>query len=137
MPILNFRLSIATKPKPKLSYISKKIVYGTVINDNGVYKVSVTIKETPKTLEFTSDSYDLKDRKTVFLKKKGKHGFVRIIRDEYKAKFYPGVSERYIPFVEHWVVKGWIVKSEGILMFRFKDLVTIEGYNVFTNEEEE
>lgn len=137
------------QPKKKASsgpkWESNKIQRGVVIEeDNGDFKVKVEVVDEKGTkqeliLPFTPDSYELKDKLSVFTRTKDKHGRrTRIIRDVWHAKFHPGLPEQYIPFAKNWIVKGYIVKEGLTKMFDFKDLVGIQGYtmDVFHDEDE-
>jgi hypothetical protein len=42
----------------------------------------------------------------------------------------PGLPEQYIPFAPNWIVKGYIVKDNGIQKFDFKSLVGVDGYTM-------
>ena len=143
IPLTGLKLAIVSKPKKtNVSVrVSNKIIYGTVINENGVYKVSIDIDKDgikkEEILDFTPESFNIVDRTTVFLRHKDEHGNnVRIIRSDWKAKFFPGTSETYIPFTENWIIKGYIVKRGLIKLFEFKDLVSIEGYNINVSHDE-
>lgn len=133
--LTNLRV-VVIQPKPKHTSSTKvsKLLHGTVIEEDGVYKVCVDYdKDGSKSeiLEFTDKSFDLVGRKDVFTREKDKYGnTVRIVRDTWKSKFFPGSREKYVPFAKNWIVKGYIVKEGLIKKFEFKDLVNIEGYNV-------
>lgn len=121
-----------------------KITQGIVFEDkDGILKVSIDKDgngtEEELILEFTEKSYDLTGRVNVFTRKLNERGHrVRIIRDSFRCKIMPGLSEQYTPFAPNWVVKGYIVKEGLIKKFDFKDLVGIDGYmmNVFHSDEE-
>ena len=67
-----------------------------------------------------------------------KHGRrIRYIRSEANAKFIPGDPKRYIPFAPNWIVKGHIARENGILKFDFDNIITIKGYDIFINDEDE
>ena len=134
-----FKLKIAEPKKQKTSsdgYIRVgKLVCGVVVETYGTWKVRIeTEKRGVKVqtmFDFTPRSYDLEGRQTVFLRKRDETGRIcRIIKDPLKAKFFPGLTEQYVPFANNWVVKGYIVKEGAIKLFDFKDLVGINGYTV-------
>ena len=140
---LSLKISVPkSKPIPKPSVkIEAKNKRGYVILENEEYKVSL-INESDGIhsrviLPFTENSYDLKGRKNVFTRIKDEFGRrTRYIRSEEKAKFHYGDSNRYIPFAPNWIVKGNIIKDNGVLKFDFIDLITIDGYdNVIYNYE--
>lgn len=110
------------------SISSRKIVYGTVINDNGILKVEIEDKNL--TIPFTPESYELENRRIVFKKELENNRRVCIVRDASHAKYMPGLPEQYIPFAEHWLVKGTIVKQGLVPLFNFKELVSIDGYEM-------
>ena len=137
---LHIKLAVVPKEKKTNVRISNKIVYGTVIKENGVYKVSINVNKDntnkKEILDFTPNSFDVVGKTSVFLKEKDEHGNnVRIIRSEWDAKFHPGTSDKYVPFAENWIVKGYIVKNGIIRLFDFKDLVGIDGYIMMPNDE--
>lgn len=114
--------------------VSNKLIYGTVIKDGEVYKVSIDKDENgekEEILDFTPESFNIEGRSIVFLKKKDSNRTVRVIRDEWKAKFHPGDTEKYIPFAEKWIVKGYVVKQGFINLFDFKELVSLKGYEIY------
>ena len=128
-------------PKPKIKHKTSiikigKITKGTVFQDeNGVFKISIATKaDEPNpdllVLEFTDKSYDLTGVKDVFLRKNTR---IRIIRNEYDCKFFPGLTEQYVPFAPNWLVKGYIVRDNGKMKFDFEGLIGINGYDIFVN----
>lgn len=133
-------------PIPKVRHnsgfrrVNNKIVYGTVIEpEDGIFKVSIENKDSAneEILDFTLDSFDVKNRLTVFIKQKDKNGKrTRVIRDEWKARAHPGSTEHYIPFNKNWIVKGYIVKDGYIRLFEFKELVGINGHVIKVYEDE-
>lgn len=143
----SLRLKVSV-PKPKrkqnegIVRTTNKIVRGTVsIDENGVYKISIpmnknTINPDLRVLEFTERSYDLTGKAEVFRRKQEKGRWVRVIRDAFRVKFMPGLQEQYVPFAPKWIVKGYIVKDNGLTKFDFKGLVTLEGYDIFVITDE-
>ena len=117
---------------------------GVVFQDeDGTYKVYISMENDPNypdllVIPFTERSYDIVGRTTVFTREVDEHGKrTRYIRSELKAKFMPGDPKRYIPFAPNWIVKGHIVRENGTLKFDFDDIITIKGYDVFVNDEDE
>lgn len=111
-----------------------KILQGVVfIDPDECYKVVVDLDKDgtkEEVLNFTQKSYDLVGKETVFLRNTDKEGrYVRIIRSKENAKFFPGLSEQYVPFAPNWIVKGYIVKVGLIKQFDFVSLVGIDGYS--------
>lgn len=136
-----FKVSV---PKPKrkkvndgITRTSNKIVKGKVFQDeDGTFKVSINMVNDPvhpdlRILEFTERSYDLTGKTNVFSRtvdKKGRR--TRYIRNAVYAKHMPGLPEQYIPFAPNWIVRGYIVKDQGISKFDFKSLVGVDGYQM-------
>lgn len=137
--LIPFKVSV---PKPKrerntsgITRVSNKIHTGKVFKDeDGVYKIAInmhndTVNPDLRILEFTERSYNLKGKTEVFRREPDERGsIVRYIRNEFDAKCMPGSKEIYIPFAEHWIVKGYIVSENKINKFDFKGLVCIDGY---------
>ena len=135
---MQFKVAV---PKPKrnktsdgIKRITNKIVKGKVFQDkDGTYKVSINMDNDPDLLilDFTERSYDLTDKLNVFSRtvdNKGRR--TRFIRNTINAKYMPGLPEQYIPFAPNWIVRGYIVKDNGIKKFDFKSLVGIDGYTM-------
>ncbi|MBQ3306886.1 MAG: hypothetical protein IJG68_01700 [Bacilli bacterium] len=133
-----FRLKIAEhKKRPSKGYTKiGKIVRGVVIEENDVLKVKVEFENESKFMEvhtfnFTPRSFEIEGRVNVFTKAKDKFGKrVRLCRDLWKAKFHPGSTDNYLPFNVNWIVKGYIVTDGLLRWFDFKDLVSINGYDI-------
>lgn len=141
LKIMPFKVAV---PKPKrdrtsdgIKRTTNKIVKGTVFQDeDGTYKISISMGNDPITpdllvLDFTERSYDLTGKTNVFSRtvdSKGRR--TRFIRNSINAKFMPGLYEQYIPFAPNWIVRGYIVKDNGIQKFDFKSLVGIDGYTM-------
>ena len=141
LKLMPFKVAV---PKPKRNKTSdgikrttNKIVKGKVFQDeNGTYKVSISMENDPVhpdllVLDFTERSYDLTDKINVFSRtvdNKGRR--TRFIRNTINAKYMPGLPEQYIPFAPNWIVRGYIVKDNGISKFDFKSLVGIDGYTM-------
>ena len=125
---LRLKLLEPKKVKKVSSTSSRKIVYGTVINDNGILKVE--IEDENLTIPFTPESYELENRRIIFKKELENNRRVCIVRDASHAKYMPGLPEQYIPFAERWLVKGTIVKQGLVPLFNFKELVSIDGYEM-------
>lgn len=136
---LGLKLAVIPKEKKTSSFVRiNKVVYGTVVKKDDVYKVSIeNNNKKEEILDFTPESFDIVGREIVFLKTKDERGNnVRIIRSKWDAKFHPGTSDKYLPFAENWIVKGYVVKQGLIRLFSFKDLVGIAGYTITPNDEE-
>lgn len=147
--MLNLKIVVAPPKKHKTRSnsgvkLTGKSKRGVVFQDeDGTYKVSISMKNDPNypdllVIPFTERSYNIVGRTTVFTREVDKHGKrTRYIRSEANAKFIPGDPNRYIPFAHNWVVKGHIARENGILKFDFDDIITIKGYDVFINDEDE
>lgn len=135
---MQFKVAV---PKPKrnrtsdgIKRITNKIVKGKVFQEkDGTYKVSINTDDYPDllVLAFTERSYDLTDKINVFSRtvdNKGRR--TRFIRNTINAKYMPGLPEQYIPFAPNWIVRGYIVKDNGIKKFDFKSLVGVDGYTM-------
>lgn len=137
---IKFKLNIANSTKRTSSSFVKqsKICYGTVIEVDGIYKVSIDSDKNGTEeiiLDFTPESFELKGRKEVFTIVKDKFGkLTRIIRDDSHAKFFPGLPEQYTPFAPNWIVKGYIVRKGIQKFFEFKQLIGLDGYDITKNK---
>lgn len=88
-------------------------------------------------LDFTEESYNLKGVASVFDRKPDEHGkYTRYIRNAIHAKFFPGDSERYVPFCKNWICSGYVVRRNGKMMFEFNECIVPKGYNTFIPEED-
>ena len=143
---LSLKISIPKKKRNNnaegIKLVEKNKKGKVFIDENNIYKIAISMKNDPDfpdllVLPFTENSYNLKGRKNVFSRTKDEFGKrTRYIRSEEKAKFHYGDSNRYIPFAPNWIVKGNIIRDNGILKFDFIDLITIDGYdNVIYNYE--
>ena len=141
LKLVPFKIAV---PKPKrnktsdgVKRTSNKIEKGKVFQDeDGTYKIAIILQEGSinpdlKVLDFTERSYELKGKTNVFSRTLDKNGRrTRFIRTINYAKHMPGLPEQYIPFAPNWIVRGYIVKDNGILKFDFKSLVGVDGYNM-------
>lgn len=141
LKLMPFKVAV---PKPKRNKTSdgikrttNKIAKGKVFQDeDGTYKVAIDMQNDPvhpdlRILDFTERSYDLTGKTNVFSRtvdSKGRR--TRFIRNPINAKFMPGLPEQYIPFAPNWIVRGYIVKDNGIHKFDFKSLVGVDGYTM-------
>ena len=123
--------------EPKLVKIGKLVRGKVFIDSDGVYKVQIKLNTEEEinnpllVLEFTEDSFNLVGRKSIFSREKDEHNnYVRIVRQEHESKWFPGNNERFVPFAPNWIVRGYIVKDNGITKFDFKSLVGIDGYTM-------
>lgn len=127
-----------TNSKSSITIEAKNKKGCVFINEDGEYRVSI-ISEDDKLynnmiLPFTKKSYELKGCINIFSRTKDEHNnYVRYVRNEEKAKTFPGDPNKYVPFAPNWIVKGDIVKEDLVLKFDFKNLLTIKGYNIMIN----
>lgn len=129
--------------------LTNKLVRGVCIQDGDEFKIQVDIKMLKPdiidkghpdilVLDFTEESYELKDVISVFDRKPDKNGrHTRYIRNATNAKFMPGSPERYVPFCHNWVCSGYIVRRGGKMMFDFNECITPKGYDTYVPEEDE
>lgn len=118
------------------------IVQGVIREDEkGNFSVEIADKSNKKEfLPLTEKSFNLTGKKYVFARRKDENGKrICIIRDEFHAKFLPGLPEQYLPFTKNWIVSGYIVQNGLTRQFDFKTLLGVEGYNIgsYTNYDEE
>ena len=143
---LSLKISIPKKKRNNnaegIKLVEKNKKGKVFIDEANDYKIAISMKNDPDfpdllVLPFTENSYNLKGKKNVFTRTKDELGKrIRYIRSEEKSKYHYGDSNRYIPFAPNWIVKGNIVRDNGVLKFDFIDLVTIDGYvNVSYNDE--
>jgi len=142
-PLIGLKIAVV-QPKRKNNSTGivrqGKIHEGEVfIDENGTYKVSVSIKDDPEypsllVLEFTERSYDLKGKQVVFGIIKDKGRLVRYIRSKEQAKFFPGLPTQYIPFAPNYVVKGYLVRDNGVLKFDFTEVIGNKNLIISENE---
>ena len=139
LKLMPFKVAV---PKPKRNRTSdgikrttNKIAKGKVFKDeDGTYKVSISMENDPVhpdllILDFTERSYDLTGKTNVFSRTvDNKSRRTRFIRNPMTAKFMPGLPEQYIPFAPNWIVRGYIVRDNGIMKFDFRSLVGVDGY---------
>ena len=147
--MLNLKIVVAPpkKHKPRSDSgvkLTGKSKHGVVFQDeDGTYKVSISMENDHNypdllVIPFTERSYNIVGKTTVFAREVDKHGRrVRYIRSEENSKFMPGDPKRYIPFAPNWIVKGHIARENGILKFDFDDIITIKGYDIFINYEDD
>ena len=129
--------------------ITNRLVKGVCIKTDDGFKIQIeteVIKDSISRegqpdllfLDFTEDSYELKGIISVFDRNPDKNGkYTRYVRTETKAKFFPGDPERYVPFCNGWVCKGYIVRIKGKLFFKFKECIAPKGFNVYIEDDDE
>ena len=70
-----------------------------------------------------------------YVDEKGRH--IRYIRNEDKAKLSADNRTLYVPFAPNWIVKGNIIRDNGVIKFDFLNLITKNGYNTINNTDYE
>lgn len=137
---LVFKIAIPKKKKVVVKgiKIEDKNVQGIVfIDEYNAYKVKIPSKNN-LILPFTTDSFSIKGKTTIFsryIDEKGRH--IRYIRNEDKAKLSADNRALYIPFAPNWIVKGNIIRDNGVIKFDFLNLITKNGYNTINNTDYE
>lgn len=134
----------------KKEVIERKIggkVQGYIFLENGEYKVHVDVpKDTDEyeelkpqlVLNFTPESYDLKGHMKVFTKcKLPSDKWICYCRTKEHATIFTGDINTLVPFCHNWICTGWIVKYKSQLMFKFKHIISIRGYNMWCGEEDD
>ena len=129
--------------------LTTKLVRGVCIKDGDCFKIQVDArvlkpdiieKGQPDILllEFTEESYNLKDVTSVFDRNFDKDGrYIRYVRSISHAKFMPGSTERYVPFCKNWICNGYIVRRNNKMMFDFNECIAPNGYDMLIREEDE
>ena len=129
--------------------LTTKLVRGICFKEGDNYKIRIDTKVLNPdivdkgnpdflVLDFTEESYNIKGVISVFDKIPNKFGkYVRYIRNELKAKFFPGSQEKYVPFCPNWICNGHIIKRDGVMLFNFNECILPEGYKAFIPEDDE
>ena len=144
------------KPTPKKrtnsnsnKRLTSRLIRGVCFKDGDIFMIQIDAKTLKPdiiekgqpdilVLEFTEESYELKDVIAVFDRNPDKNGkYTRYIRNITNAKFMPGNTERYVPFCHNWVCSGYIVRRNGKMMFDFNECLHPQGYGTFIPEEDE
>ena len=138
-----------TQPKEVPPKKLTKLVNGKVIKQNYEYFVTVSYLEYKEhmiantdaseisdksenvTIPLTKESYDIKGVRVIFAKDSN----IRIIRNETQLIFGNYDPNKYIPFKDNNIVRGWIVKINGVLQFKFRNVIfpNSSGYNTTNN----
>lgn len=137
---LVFKIAIPKKKKVVVKdiKIEEKNIQGIVfIDEYNIYKVKIPSKNN-LILPFTTDSFSIKGKTTIFSRyvdEKGRH--IRYIRNEDKSKLSADNRELYVPFAPNWIIKGNIIRDNGVIKFDFLNLITKNGYNTINNTDYE
>lgn len=122
--------------------ITTTLIKGICIKDDDEYKIQINVKALKPNLidegqpdllllDFTEESYNLKGLNVIFSREKDEKGrYIQYIRDDSKAKFHPGNTEKYVPFCHNWVCSGYIIRRNGKMLFDFNQCISPNGYNV-------
>lgn len=108
-----------------------KLVEGVVfVDDNSNYKIKCEYDgNTDLILDFTKDSYNLKNRLDIWKRvKTNNEKRTRIIRSKEHAMIFPGNPEIYVPFAPNWIVNGYITQIDDKMQFDFSDIIKPFGY---------
>ena len=142
-----------TQPKEIPPKKLTKLVNGKVIKINDKYFITVPyleykehmfgntnlseISDKPEniTIPLTKESYDIKGVRVIFAKDSN----IRLIRNETQLIFGNYDPNKYIPFKDNSIVRGWIVKINGVLQFKFRNVIFQNsfGYNRTNNIDDE
>ena len=144
------------KPTPKKrtngnsnKRLTSRLIRGVCFKDGDIFKIQIDAKTLKPdiiekgqpdilVLEFTEESYELKDVIAVFDRNPDKNGkYTRRVRSISNAKFMPGDTERYVPFCNNWICSGYLVRRNYKLMFEFNECISPKGYDTFVPEEDE
>ena len=144
------------KPTPKKrtngnsnKRLTSRLIRGVCFKDGDIFKIQIDAKTLKPdiiekgqpdilVLDFTEESYDLKDVISVFDRNSDKNGrYVRRVRSISNAKFMPGDPNRYVPFCPNWICNGYLVRRNYKLMFEFNECIAPKGYDTFVPEEDE
>ena len=129
--------------------LTPKLIKGICFKEGDTFKIQLDVKFLKPdiiekgqpdilVLDFTEESYELKNITSVFDRNPDKNGkYIRYIRNEFRAKFFPGNQEKYVPFCPNWVCSGYIVKYNGKMLFDFNECIAPKGYSKFIPEEDE
>ena len=129
--------------------LTPKLVKGMCIKEGDTFKIQVDVRALKPNiiekgqpdlllLDFTEESYELKSVISVFDRNPDDKGrYTKYIRNETKAKFFPGNVEKYVPFCHNWICSGYIVRRNGKMMFDFNECIAPQGYTTFIPEEDE
>ena len=144
------------KPTPKKrtnsnsnKRLTSRLIKGVCFKDGDIFKIQIDAKTLKPdiiekgqpdilVLEFTEESYELKDVIAVFDRNPDKNGkYTRRVRSISNAKFMPGDPNRYVPFCPNWICNGYLIRRNYKLMFEFNECLYPKGYNTFIPEEDE
>ena len=129
--------------------LTSRLIKGVCFKDGDIFKIQIDAKILKPdiiekgqpdilVLEFTEESYELKDVIAVFDRNPDKNGkYTRRVRSISNAKFMPGDPERYVPFCNNWICSGYLVRRNYKLMFDFNECISPKGYDKFISEEDE
>ena len=129
--------------------LTTKLVRGICFKDGDNFKIQIDVKAIKSdivdkgypdilVLDFTEESYELKDVLSVFDRNPDKNGrYTRYVRNITNAKFMSGDPDRYVPFCKNWICSGYIVRCNGKMMFDFNDCIAPNGYGTFVNDEDD
>lgn len=112
-----------TKKKSQIAKCTNIVYCVCVRNDKGCYALINTTKG-EKEIDFTPRSYNLKDRLVVFTRKLDKNKKpIAVYRNEFTAKYSPGIAAQYTPFNNGYIYSGYIVKRKETYYFDMKEVI--------------
>lgn len=123
-----------------------KKCHAIVIKDNGALKarlISSPVEEHDvfdisefKVIPFTPNSFNLKGKTHVFLKRKDKYGhYICIIRNNVIANRHPGLTSQYNALREGLEVAGHIAKQGDDFYFDYENLIAFKENGAYINYE--
>lgn len=119
-----------------------KLVNGRVIKQNNEYFVTVSYLEYKEhmfgntnvseisdksesvIIPLTKESYNIKGVRVIF----SKDSNILLIRNETQLIFGNYDPNKYIPFKDNSIVRGWIVRINGVLQFKFRNIILQNGF---------
>lgn len=142
-----------TQPKETPPKKLTKLVNGKVIKQDNNYFVTIgyleykermfnnidvsEITDNPKdiTIPLTKESYSIKGIRVIFAKDSN----VVVIRNETQIIFGNYNSDKYLPFTNGSRIRGWIVRINNILQFKFRNIIlpNSRGYDRTNNIDDE
>ena len=84
----------------------------------------ISDKSESVTILLTKESYDIKGVRVIFAKDSN----ILLIRNETQLIFGNYDPNKYIPFKDNSIVRGWIVRINGVLQFKFRNIILQNGF---------
>lgn len=127
-----FAIKAIKKSKPKHERAFVKIgkrCEAVVVSIDGTLKARLITSPVEECTEllvipFTEDSFNLKGKTHIFLKEKDKRNhYICYIRDEFKAKLYPGSDTQFNSLVNGILVSGHVYRKDKQMYFKYENLL--------------